>query len=568
MHKILKLRRGNTATTNTFVGSNGEVTIDTDKHVLVVHDGTTPGGWPQLSQGTLVLPIASATTIGGIKIGSGLNIDGNGVVTVSSASIGNLSIDNQTINGTVVNGNIAIAPNGTGRVILSGLAFPRNDGLPGQTLVTDGNGNIYWSTASSVSFGSLPSNPHSGDIWVDSNTGIEYVYYTDVNGSQWVEFGPTQTLNDYINFLALNTNVVPAVDSFYDLGTTSKQWRSLYVSGNTIYINQIPLTIDNSQNLLVNGNVVGGGQANLGNVGFDGDTIYDLNGLTINNSDPSHGGTAWLQIPANGIGNVQAANYYGGTIISSSLTGAYNMKSWTFGGDGTLTLPKINASGQDNAAWLQTTGNIIANANGALFIFADDNSLQFPDGSKQTTAFQLYVGNTAPTSTDRLWFNNEDGRTYVYNNGQWIDSNPQVPQILASIDNNGYSLALNANGSVTFPDGSVQTTAYNGGGNVNLGNFTFNQNTLYATAANTVIGTDFNTNPPGHTVTFQHNGGANGGSGGELKFDYGTAEIKVIRDAGTTYTWSFGPYGRLITDRKSTRLNSSHTDISRMPSSA
>ena len=213
MHRILRLRRGNAAVTSTFVGRAGEVTIDTTNQVLVVHDGITPGGWPQGGQGS---------------------------------SIGNLSINNQTIYGTVVAGNIELAPNGNGRVILSNLAYPNTDGNAGQTLITDGNGNLYWSTPSSVTFSTtVPVNPHNGDIWVDSNTGIEYIYYTDDDSSQWVEFGPTNTQNDTVNFLALNTNVVPAVDSFYDLGTTSKQWRSLYVSGNTIYINQIPLTIDN-----------------------------------------------------------------------------------------------------------------------------------------------------------------------------------------------------------------------------------------------------------------------------------------------------------------------------------
>ena len=349
MIRVLRLKRGDTATNNDYLGREGEIVLDNQAHTIVIHDGVKQGGYRLASEGNF--------------------------------SLGNLTVVDQTIAGTNIDGNIIISPDGNGRVILSNLAYPNTDGNAGQTLITDGNGNLYWSTPSSVTFSTTaPVSPHNGDIWVDSNTGIEYIYYTDDDSSQWVEFGPVNTQNDNINFLALNTNVVPAVDSFYDLGTTSKQWRSLYVSGNTIYINQIPLTIDNSQNLLVNGNIIGGSQANLGNVGFDGDNIYDINGIRIVNNDLAHGGTAWVQIPANGGGDIQAENYYGNTIISSSLTGVQAMKSWTFGGDGTLTLPKINASGQTNAAWLQTTGNIIANANGALFIFADDNSLQFPDG--------------------------------------------------------------------------------------------------------------------------------------------------------------------------------------------
>jgi len=42
----IQLRRGNTSATGTFTGAVGEVTIDTDKKTIVVHDGTTAGGIP------------------------------------------------------------------------------------------------------------------------------------------------------------------------------------------------------------------------------------------------------------------------------------------------------------------------------------------------------------------------------------------------------------------------------------------------------------------------------------------------------------------------------------------
>jgi len=40
----VKLRRGTTAQHSTFPGAQGEITVDTDKNTLVVHDGTTAGG--------------------------------------------------------------------------------------------------------------------------------------------------------------------------------------------------------------------------------------------------------------------------------------------------------------------------------------------------------------------------------------------------------------------------------------------------------------------------------------------------------------------------------------------
>ena len=42
----LQLRKGTTTQHNTFVGANGEVTVDTTKKTLVLHDGVTAGGFP------------------------------------------------------------------------------------------------------------------------------------------------------------------------------------------------------------------------------------------------------------------------------------------------------------------------------------------------------------------------------------------------------------------------------------------------------------------------------------------------------------------------------------------
>ena len=42
----LQLRKGTTAEHSTFVGANGEVTVDTTKKTLVLHDGVTAGGKP------------------------------------------------------------------------------------------------------------------------------------------------------------------------------------------------------------------------------------------------------------------------------------------------------------------------------------------------------------------------------------------------------------------------------------------------------------------------------------------------------------------------------------------
>ena len=46
----VQYRRGTTAQHSTFAGAAGELTIDTDKDTIVVHDGSTVGGFPAMRQ--------------------------------------------------------------------------------------------------------------------------------------------------------------------------------------------------------------------------------------------------------------------------------------------------------------------------------------------------------------------------------------------------------------------------------------------------------------------------------------------------------------------------------------
>ena len=52
MSTQVQIRRGNTAQTAAFTGSIAELTVDTDKKVVVVHDGTTAGGIPLSKEST------------------------------------------------------------------------------------------------------------------------------------------------------------------------------------------------------------------------------------------------------------------------------------------------------------------------------------------------------------------------------------------------------------------------------------------------------------------------------------------------------------------------------------
>lgn len=67
----IQLRQGTTTQHNTFTGAVGEVTVDTTKDVIVVHDGATVGGFPVAARantdGTISLIKKDGTSAGEIN---------------------------------------------------------------------------------------------------------------------------------------------------------------------------------------------------------------------------------------------------------------------------------------------------------------------------------------------------------------------------------------------------------------------------------------------------------------------------------------------------------------------
>lgn len=59
MSTQLQLRRGTTVQTSTFTGGAGEITVDTTKKTVVVHDGVTAGGSPLVTESAIVSAVTS-----------------------------------------------------------------------------------------------------------------------------------------------------------------------------------------------------------------------------------------------------------------------------------------------------------------------------------------------------------------------------------------------------------------------------------------------------------------------------------------------------------------------------
>ena len=55
--------------------------------------------------------------------------------------------------------------------------------------------------------------------------------------------------------LTMSGDIVPAADNAYDLGSPTQQWRSLYLTGNTVYFDGVPLSVTDDGTLIIDGQV-------------------------------------------------------------------------------------------------------------------------------------------------------------------------------------------------------------------------------------------------------------------------------------------------------------------------
>ena len=106
MAKRIQFRRGSTAEHATFVGAPGELTIDTTRKTVVIHDGVRAGGYPIISStdtlgatsfnGQLRVNVdtsSSSVTTGSITTKGGIGIEGTlfvgGVSRFTNATVSN-----------------------------------------------------------------------------------------------------------------------------------------------------------------------------------------------------------------------------------------------------------------------------------------------------------------------------------------------------------------------------------------------------------------------------------------------------------------------------------------------
>tara|TARA_B100001287_G_scaffold263165_1_gene253765 strand:- start:4537 stop:5346 length:810 start_codon:yes stop_codon:yes gene_type:complete len=119
---------------------------ETNAACQVIYKGNATNTGVEIASGA-----TQAVTGDGTKNGATVGIFKNltpptDLVNDSSPQLGaNLDVQTHSIVSTS-NRNIAITPNGSGKVVLDGLSYPTADGTNGQYLQTDGSGTLSFST--------------------------------------------------------------------------------------------------------------------------------------------------------------------------------------------------------------------------------------------------------------------------------------------------------------------------------------------------------------------------------------------------------------------------------------
>lgn len=214
-----------------------------------------------------------------------------------------------------------------------------------------------------------------------------------------------------VDFGNVGASIVPSTNLTYNLGSPTKKWHSLYVGTGSVHIGDATLSVANGKL--------------SSNVGFNVDS------LTING----------VNLTVNEAGKIESSA--GFAIGSGTITASDGLTATT-----------------------DANGNVNVGFSGILYV-----------GSQTQYGFEEIIdeGGPSPVYSSRLSL----PMTTEFLGGD-IDLTAWGPGVNINVRDTDtftdYTWAFGDNGSLTFPDGTVQTTAYTGGGGANTGNFIFASN--------------------------------------------------------------------------------------------
>jgi hypothetical protein len=251
--------------------------------------------------------------------------------------------------------------------------------------------------------------------------------------------------------LTVGGDVVPTVAQGGDLGSAAKPWRSLYVSGSTIYLGGTALAVNQSGELTVNGSSVADNATPSWNNITDKPTIPTTVSELTNDAGYITLADVTGEITVNPTGDLKGSVFaddstllvdaVSGTIPYSVLSGAPSFGNWTFSSS-------VLSDGSTGNAVIQSSdfagSKLILRTRGPSdkdWIFDQDGDLTFPDSTVQNTAYIEPQSTTHASTIAAFGTDTGQGTTISLSNNASTEiitvSNTQGEQGRVSLPNTG-----------------------------------------------------------------------------------------------------------------------------------
>ncbi len=295
MATAIQRRRGNTAQHASFTGLAGEITIDTDKNTVVVHDGTTAGGFPlatasdiaALGGADITAVVAGSGLTGGATSGNAtINIGAGAGITVNADNVAvNTSYYDVTSGGTGWTGNLEPSANntyslGSATNVWKDVFVGPNSIRIGGVALSLSNGVLQFGGSNVAVAGSASSNADTRALFTATDAGGDGSFSYNSSTGVFTYTGPSQaeantridarlsgtggiTYNagaisvnqGYFDKTAGGTgfaaNFEPSANNTYSLGSINNVWKDVYVGPGSLYVNGQQVLSDNSGTITV-----------------------------------------------------------------------------------------------------------------------------------------------------------------------------------------------------------------------------------------------------------------------------------------------------------------------------
>jgi hypothetical protein len=411
--------------------------------------------------------MATANSVS-MKFDNGKNfnvtINKSGVRTYSHGSTGEVQIAANggfnssgylvfdTTTNTLTAQNITV----TGNITVPANSFKLAGGNSGQLLSTDGSGNLTWIDNSSGASGS------TGQVQIAAADG-------SLAASDQLSFA-SQTLT-------VAGAVVPYTTLTYDLGSPTRKWKDIHLSGNTIYLGETSISADPDGGIQVP-SLSTSGAIQAGNISVNEIVTNTIAGVLTTSDQPgitSVGPLERLVVKQEvefQAANVVTANYFSGTI--DSLSG-YQPNITSVGTlQGLSVTGTISATGGFSASSINTpeitTGALNVSAVGTSNLGNAAHAGFFVGDGRYLSNLQVgsYVSNGSskvevlPNAAITFRSNGVANVMVVDSTGVNIASNVQVPNVNTTTvtATTANVRTLNASGNVNATDLYVSDSTF------------------------------------------------------------------------------------------------------------